>query len=83
MSDDYNVVCHACKQYMHFGQRMANSYSLGHGGDDKKDEIRHEKQECIDFCMKHAWCNPALGVQIIVADPWMDGLHHAGYRRAE
>ena len=79
MSDDFTAICHHCRLYKHFGQRMANSYSLGHGGYDSKAEIRGKKQKVIEFCMKHAWCNPVLGVQIILADPFMDNIHHGQY----
>jgi len=85
MSDDYTAVCHGCRRYLHFGQRMGgvDKYSLGHGGDDKLEQIRKEKQECIEFVMKHAWCNPVLGVQIILADPFMDSMHNCNYVNAE
>jgi len=80
VSDDFTAICHHCRRYKHFGQRMASSYSLGHGGDDSKPEIRSEKQEVIEFCMNHAWCNPVLGVQILLADPFMDNIHHGQYK---
>jgi hypothetical protein len=77
MSDDFTVIFHHCRVYKHFGQRMGgiDNYSLGHG---KTDVIG--QQEVINFCMKHTWCNPVLGVQILLADPFMDNIHHGQYK---
>jgi hypothetical protein len=83
MSDDFTAICHTCRIYIHFGQRMGgiDSFSLGHGGDTNNPEVKKEKQEVIEFCMRHAWCNPVLGVQILLSDPFMDNIHHGKYQR--
>ena len=74
MSDDYAVICHACKKYRHFGQRMANIQSLGYGSNDVKGQ-----KEVLEFVGKHIWCNPVIGLQLIVSDPFMDSAHHGNY----
>lgn len=81
MSDDFSAICHHCRTYIHFGQRMAASYSLGHGGDDNNPEVKKEKQGVLKFCMQHAWCNPVLGVQILLTDPFTDNIYHGKYNK--
>ena len=60
MSTDYSAMCFKCKEYMHAGQRMANSYSFAYGGGDDD-----EMQDVAAFMFKHVECGPVL---IVYAD---------------
>ncbi len=46
MSTDFDVVCLACKQRSHLGQRMATVYSFGDGSKDISGRERVAEKIC-------------------------------------
>ena len=84
MSQDWELVCNACKSYIHLGQIMAGIPSFGYGSNDEEG-----RKKALNWISEHlgGWCQDEQHtdtfLRMFISSDWEEQPEHDTYHNLD